>query len=271
MEVLLELSPGTGWLARENDRILYLPHAEAIDVAHDVIEPLLVARAGDDAFALLGEWVETDRPLPVLVLISLDDPLRVAGVGVRALEGVSAAGVDSTVIVGRPSEPTEIPEIRSVALHDEDERASGMLVEGVVRAGGFRLHLHPGPTHRPAEATEMDASTASLHLHVDQYSIAVGAGLVLGRWPYRHERLDPALEPLIIADPAVSRLHAEVRPRDDGIVVIDRSSHNGTLVTDGSTDRSFRLEPEVAFPVSVGDRIRLGDTEVVIAAGPQDD
>lgn len=261
MDVLLELSPGTGWLAHENDRVLYLPNPESVDVAHDVIEPLLIARSGDDAFMTLASWIESERPLPLMVLIGIDPNPRAMGFGVHALAALSSDGTTTSVTLGPKPSTIDPATTRAVGLHDEDERASGMLVEGVVRAGGFRLHLRQGAT--PTSA----APEASLgpQLQLDDYAIAIGDGLILGRWPYGQKSLPVDLEPLIIADPAVSRLHAEVRIRDGSVVVVDRNSHNGTMVVASDTGRRFRLEPDVAFPVSPADQVLIGDTVITVA------
>ena len=266
MEALLELTPGTGWLAREHDRILYLPNPETVDVAHDVIEPLLVARSDEDAFALLADWIETERPLPLVVLLSLGRPMRMMGFGVHAIDAIDPAGDPASVPLGPSGTATEVGPVRSISLHDDDELASGMLVEGVVRAGSFRLHLH----HSPEEPGHLAAGSSSQEpavgprLQIDDYTVDIGAGVVLGRWPYKHQSFTGELEPIIVADPAVSRLHAEVRVRGDDLVVTDRSSHNGTMVVVGDSGRRFRLEPDVAFPVVAGDRILMGETVITV-------
>ncbi len=264
MEVLLESAPGTGWLAREHDRILFLPNPEAVEVAHDVIEPLLVARTDDDAFTLLARWIETERPLPLLVMLSIGGTVRMMGFGVHSLDTVGPDGDSGSVRLGPTAKAAEIGPVRAISLHDEDGLASGMLVEGVVRAGGFRLHLHRvtrAPLH---DGPGSEPSPRQHRLSVADDTVDVGRGVVLGRWPHKHEAFTGDLEPVIITDPAVSRLHAEVRLRDDDLVVIDRSSHNGTMVVVADTGRRFRLEPEVAFPIAPGDRILMGETVITV-------
>ena len=87
---------------------------------------------------------------------------------------------------------------------------------------------------------------------------------MLGRWPYKHPTFDSAREALIIADPAVSRLHAEVINHKGAPVVIDRDSHNGTWVIVASSGERVRLEANEPFPVKPGDKIAVGDTVVTI-------
>jgi two-component system response regulator GlrR len=64
---------------------------------------------------------------------------------------------------------------------------------------------------------------------------------------------------LVIADPTVSRLHAEFQPRDDGVWVQDLGSRNGTFV-EGVQVGSARVPP--------GGSIRLGETTLTLAREP---
>jgi pSer/pThr/pTyr-binding forkhead associated (FHA) protein/NADPH-dependent 2,4-dienoyl-CoA reductase/sulfur reductase-like enzyme len=64
---------------------------------------------------------------------------------------------------------------------------------------------------------------------------------------------------LVISDPLVSGDHAEVRVIGGAYVLADAGSRNGTFLND---------RPVMApTPLSDGDRIRVGDTQVVFAAG----
>ena len=56
---------------------------------------------------------------------------------------------------------------------------------------------------------------------------------------------------ILLADPNVSRNHAEVRPSGDGFEVVDQGSTNGTKVN-GVRVAEHQLRP--------GDEIRLGNT-----------
>jgi pSer/pThr/pTyr-binding forkhead associated (FHA) protein len=51
----------------------------------------------------------------------------------------------------------------------------------------------------------------------------------------------------------VSRLHAKIRSVQDGLVLIDLNSTNGTMLN------NFRLPPEEPYPLSSGDELRFGD------------
>jgi DNA-binding NtrC family response regulator len=69
----------------------------------------------------------------------------------------------------------------------------------------------------------------------------------------------PAVE-LVLDDPAVSRLHAELEPREDGVWVRDLGSRNGTWV-EGVLVSLARV-PERA-------RVRLGSTTIEVAYAPE--
>jgi two-component system response regulator GlrR len=60
---------------------------------------------------------------------------------------------------------------------------------------------------------------------------------------------------VVVADPAVSRLHAELDPRDDGVWVRDLGSKNGTFV------EGLRVSGAC---VPEGGKLRLGSTEIVV-------
>lgn len=109
------------------------------------------------------------------------------------------------------------------------------------------------------EEGELDAPEAGPQTQLIQMSLAADAELVLvGRtsrtWPISKEavvigRLDGC--DVVIADPGVSRRHAEVRREGDEWVIVDLGSTNGTEINGKRLNR-HRLQP--------GDRIVLGDT-----------
>lgn len=64
---------------------------------------------------------------------------------------------------------------------------------------------------------------------------------------------------LCIADPFASRVHAEVRREGDGYLLQDLGSANGTLFNG--------LPVNSAMPLTPGDRIQIGETEIVFDDG----
>lgn len=55
------------------------------------------------------------------------------------------------------------------------------------------------------------------------------------------------------AEKGVSRLHAKIQSVQNGLVLIDLNSTNGTLLN------NYRLPPEEPYPLHSGDEIRFGD------------
>lgn len=265
MDFLLEMTPGSGWLAREHNRVVWLPSDVPVEVAHDVIEPLLVPRDLEASVRTLATWIDSSRPLPDVLLIGLEGAPQVLSHGESTITVTDAETTAEREVVVRTA-PIAAPlgDVVSIAVNDPDARASGMLVEGVVRAGGFRLHIHTAHAPLPVDPLTRTIGMTDLRLDVDGFQVDIADGVVLGRWPYKHPSFDPSREALIIADPAVSRLHAEVVNHMGAPVVIDRESHNGTWVVVAATGERVRLEPNEPFPVKPGDQIAVGDTLVTI-------
>ena len=258
MDVLVEMSPGSGWLAREGDRIVFVPSTESIDTAHDVIEPLLIPRNVEESFETMRGWIEEGLPLPPMMLVSIESSVRVLNHGITQLSMTESPQNETERVHTSEAEVVDLGEIANLIVHDDDGDASGMLVEGVVRAGGMRLYFHRGWGTDGARNTDALLPTSSLEIELGERRIEIGNGLVLGRWPYSHHEFDESFEPLILNDPAVSRLHALITPTSGGAILTDRGSHNGTWVIRESGESIKVIEdPE---PLASGDQIRIGDT-----------
>jgi serine phosphatase RsbU (regulator of sigma subunit) len=67
---------------------------------------------------------------------------------------------------------------------------------------------------------------------------------------------------ICISDPFASRLHAEIRRENDQVMLVDNGSANGTFVNGQRVTGSLRL--------SVGDIVRIGETEIEYTSGEQD-
>ena len=74
----------------------------------------------------------------------------------------------------------------------------------------------------------------------------LGRRILVGRAPSADVRID---------DPRVSRLHARIEMRDDGVYVEDLGSRNGTLV-DGEPVAKSR-------PLANGDEITIGTASII--------
>lgn len=79
--------------------------------------------------------------------------------------------------------------------------------------------------------------------------VAHQSKIKIGKLPSSQLRLD---------DPNVSRSHAIIEPSGDGYQVVDLGSTKGTYVNGARTNKS---------PLSPGDRIQVGDTELVVFFG----
>jgi pSer/pThr/pTyr-binding forkhead associated (FHA) protein len=63
---------------------------------------------------------------------------------------------------------------------------------------------------------------------------------------------------LVIADPMVSKRHAEMRVADNKLVMVDLQSTNGTRLAGAP------IPPGIAWPISEGDVFLLGNTQVMV-------
>ncbi len=84
-----------------------------------------------------------------------------------------------------------------------------------------------------------------------------GDSWVLGRAIPGEQGVDLDLTPFGAAGLGVSRQHARLSWLPEGFVIEDLRSHNGTSLN------RYRLSPGQAFPVTNGDRIRLGSFQLI--------
>jgi pSer/pThr/pTyr-binding forkhead associated (FHA) protein len=103
----------------------------------------------------------------------------------------------------------------------------------------------------PPPPPKLDAAIpGSIELVVDDGTSIVtrrfGRRILAGRAPTADLRID---------DPRVSRLHARIEMRDDGVYVEDLGSRNGTLVDGEPVAKSRRL--------ANGDEITIGTASII--------
>jgi pSer/pThr/pTyr-binding forkhead associated (FHA) protein len=79
------------------------------------------------------------------------------------------------------------------------------------------------------------------------FRFSAGAVKTIGRAPGADFILDK---------PLVSRLHCRIEAHADSLEVVDLSSTNGTFVNDRRVTRA---------PLAIGDRLRVGRVELVVA------
>ena len=112
--------------------------------------------------------------------------------------------------------------------------------------GATMIYRAPEPPEAPVEIAAPAEPTASLVVAGERYPLP-GHPVVLGRSKDCYIRL---------ADPNVSRRHAEVRPLDGGYMIVDLDSTNGIEV-DGKRVKELELAD--------GARFMLGTTEVMFS------
>ena len=256
---LLEVAPGNGWLAREADRILWLPQAVDMDTAHACIEPILTAHSFEQGVRLIQKW---PSPNVAFSLLNTDSPIRVFahGFSLEYLNGsVRLVHADlrqppTAVAYATPAATNRI--CSSVA----PEPVSGMLVEGVVRAGGWRWR-----PSTPCPNASMNGDDWELLSEAGCWPI--GARLTIGRGVRPTSEFS---EFVSLADNAVSRRHALLLGGTDGPRIIDSHSRNGTWVVSRSGDAAA-IHDRGEVRLADGDVIVVGKTTFTVrqrSAGP---
>jgi DNA-binding SARP family transcriptional activator len=181
-----------------------------------------------------------------------------------------------------------VPELEAAAALDPlDERLAGQLMLGLYRSGrqadALAVHRRTADNLRDELGIEPGAQLRALHegilrqdLGLDVHDPGVdlaatmthddrgvrgatlmlpnGVSIELGSRTVALGR-HPDCE-VVLADPRVSRRHAEVRPLRGGYEVVDLGSSNGTRVGDAEVSRQLLVD---------GDRIRVGSTELVVS------
>jgi serine protease Do len=117
------------------------------------------------------------------------------------------------------------------------------------------LHTAPLPSALAPEAESTSGSGIVGRLTILNGSLA-GRNLALGGSGIRIGR-EPAVCEILLDDPKVSRLHAEIVAVEGRVLLIDRNSSNGTFVNDRRIDRAWLAD---------GDIIHFGGRKAVAAA-----
>jgi hypothetical protein len=184
------------------------------------------------AFARREGWTLVAPPR---IELHEDDDLRVGEFGI------------ATRTVGAPAEmPGAMPgpgafDAPAAAVPPAVAVAPGPVVDQTV------LYQEPAPAAAPAPRPS--SARATLCGRQGDYQLA-GPVTVLGR----SRRCD-----IVLTDPNVSRQHAEIRRQDDGFMLVDLGSTNGTRV-------NRRDVKQVVL--QHGDRIELGTTEFLFERQP---
>lgn len=106
-------------------------------------------------------------------------------------------------------------------------------------------------------------SQAVYTLSLGERVVPVVGGLVLGRAPEAVEEVgDVRLVAVLEDEPSVSKTHALLQPTDEGLLVTDLGSTNGTHVEDGHG--VHRLDPGSARTVERGRKVYFGEAMCLI-------
>ena len=249
-KALLEASPGSGWLARESELIIWIQDPLDFDAAYSCIEPTLMAGSFDAAMSHLRAWPTVATPFAVLGLTS---PMQLA---MRGFSSAYAAGKVTLTPARRDDGSTVTvyslpPATSSVGLAKSSSDCSGMLVEGVVRAGAFNLHrqVNRSIPQPPLTGTKWELVGQSDRWPINT-ELVIGRALAQSNFGHGFVSLP---------DPAVSRTHAVLQRVEEGAAIIDSVSRNGTYVARG--DGEFRrVRSDSPMPLDHGDKIIVGQS-----------
>lgn len=188
--------------------------------------------------------------------------------------------VDFTSIDVLPERPP-LP-IDSAAGDSPSDESEGELVTGVFCSRGhfnhptarYCAHCGINMVHLTQKSVKGIRPPLGLLVLDDGATFALDQGYVIGREPEGDASVvSGAARPLKVTDSSnsVSRIHAEIRIDGWDVLVVDRSSSNGTFLHTGdgrwsrlTPDRSQRIEP--GHELSIGERRFAFESNVVPAA-----
>ncbi|HEY0141886.1 MAG TPA: trypsin-like peptidase domain-containing protein [Thermoanaerobaculia bacterium] len=134
--------------------------------------------------------------------------------------------------------------------------ASGLALLGAMMASWFVLRARPprlaGDVHKEVTVETIVAPTGTLapHAMLGRFTILNGARagekLGLGGSGIRIGR-ESAICEIVLENPKVSRLHAEVVAIDGKVLLIDRNSSNGTYVNDQKIDKRYLQDGDIIY------------------------
>ena len=164
---------------------------------------------------------------------------------------------------------TVVPNAFTVELSAEDHQQFADVAETLTRelAEAAREHARDegyhflGPVEVAISASDaMRTGAFSIHARLKEGQGGVGAGSLLlptgDRIPLGEETITFGRRPestVVLADPNVSRAHAEVRPHGNGYILVDLNSTNGSRVN------GARVANQVLHD---GDELMLGNTRI---------
>jgi pSer/pThr/pTyr-binding forkhead associated (FHA) protein len=149
-----------------------------------------------------------------------------------------------------------VPELQSPELRTPNTPPTQVVTDRVVpHPNARRVYPYPDVDEDMRTVPAVPQAVAAVRVttpdgQVNEYSVG-STGLRIGR-------SRTAGNDLVIADPMVSKRHAEMRVSDNKLVMVDLQSTNGTRLS-GSP-----IPPGIAWPISEGDVFLLGNTQVMV-------
>ncbi|SFS03275.1 Forkhead associated (FHA) domain, binds pSer, pThr, pTyr [Agrococcus baldri] len=142
---------------------------------------------------------------------------------------------------------------------------STLCPEGHVNAPGTPQCSQCGAAIDEGSAAQRRRPEVAVAVLTSGERVPLGRGVVIGRRP-RSRRVEDGRVPRLVTVESpgedISRSHIELRMEDWNLVAIDLSSTNGTLLLrEGAAPQ--RLRPEASTILQLGDRLDLGDAQVV--------
>lgn len=201
-----------------------------------------------------GEWLEAKENLdraralfpnsPDLIRFTRDAEEQIRNLPVWRLYPRSSAGVAALLVVGalfgisrlrRPARPPlEVPAVKREHFVVPEGR------RGEAAEGGISATVVDDISKlREAAATPLGRLTVLNGDKAGERFGLGGSGIRIGR--------ETAVCEIVLENPKVSRLHAEVVSIDGRVLLIDRNSSNGTYVNDRKIDRHYLRDGDIIY------------------------
>ena len=186
-------------------------------------------------------------------------PITGSVVDVRAAEALQPAPLvaQRSLTSDTPAESSSYaPDLQVPELQTPNTSSAHVVAERVVpHPDARRSYPYPDLDEEMRTVPAVPQAVAAVRVTTpdgqsNEYSIG-STGLRIGR-------SRTAGNDLVIADPMVSKRHAEMRVSDNKLVMVDLQSTNGTRLAGAP------IPPGIAWPISEADVFLLGNTEVMV-------
>jgi hypothetical protein len=194
------------------------------------------------------------------------DGMTITAEQARRMQAERARQAEQAQTASTAAAPVAAPAVAPAAAP-----ATGPLVlstlcpNGHVNAPGSTSCIRCGAAVDEGSTAQRRRPEVAVAVLVSGERIPLGRGVVIGRRPRSRRVEDGRVPRLVTVDSPgedISRSHLELRIDDWNLVAVDLSSTNGTLLLrEGAAPQ--RLRPEASTILQLGDRLDLGDGQVV--------